>query len=97
MRYASKVDKNHGLIKLAFEQMGCSVCDLSRLGGGVHDLLVAIPRVNMLVEVKSEKGKLTEKQIPFHRYWKGPKAIVRTVQEAALVVGLMGDMARRQG
>jgi hypothetical protein len=64
------------------------------LGGGVHDLLVAIPYVNFLVEVKSEKGTLTEKQKPFHRDWKGPKAIVRTVGEAALLVGWMGEISR---
>lgn len=97
MTYARRVDGNHSVIKKAFLQMGCSVADLSRLGGGVHDLLVGIPRVNILVEVKSEKGTLTEKQKPFHRDWKGPKAVVRTVKEAALLVGEIGEMARRQG
>jgi hypothetical protein len=94
MRRAARVDENHALIKKAFLQMSCSVADLSRLGGGLHDLLVAIPHVNFLVEVKSATGKLTEKQKPFHRDWKGPKAIVRTVAEAALLVGWMGEMAR---
>jgi hypothetical protein len=96
MTYARRVDGNHSLIKTAFLQMGCSVADFARLGGGVPDLLVGIPGMNMLVEVKSKSGKLTPEQAKFHAEWKGPKAVVRTVQEAAELVGKMGEWARRK-
>jgi hypothetical protein len=101
MTYARRVDGNHAVIKKAFEQCGCSVVDLSRVGGGVADLLVAIPHFNMLVEVKPvgvgiRKDKRGEKQRAFHAEWKGPKAVVRTVQEAAELVGKMGEWSRRK-
>jgi hypothetical protein len=95
MTYARRVDSNHALLKKVFEQCGCSVADFSRLGGGVPDLLIGIPGMNMLVEVKSKSGKLTPEQAKFHAEWKGPKAVVRTVQEAAELVGKMGEWARR--
>jgi hypothetical protein len=95
MRRAAKVDANHGTVKRAFEKMGCSVGDLSRAGEGITDLVVGIHYVNFLVEVKVPgQGLRGQKQKDFYRDWKGPKAIVRTVEEAALLVAEMGKMAR---
>jgi hypothetical protein len=39
---------------------------------------------------------LTPEQAKFHAEWKGPKAVVRTVQEAAELVGKMGEWSRRK-
>ena len=39
-RYARRVDANHAEIKAAFEKMGCSVVDLSRMGEGCPDIAV---------------------------------------------------------
>jgi hypothetical protein len=97
MAYARRVDGNHAVVKKAFLQMGCSVGDLSRVGGGVMDLVVGIPGVNYLVEVKIEGKKLRKgKQQDFFDAWKGPKAVVRSVQEAAELVGTMGEWERRK-
>lgn len=75
--------------------MGCSIADLSRHGDGMTDLVVGIPYVNVLVEVKVPGAGLRgKKQKDFYRDWKGPKAIVRTVEEAAAIVADMGLMAR---
>lgn len=91
---ARRVDANHASMKHAFERMGCSVADLSGVGRGVTDLLVAISHVNVLVEVKVPGKKLNARQQKFYAEWKGPKATVSTIEEAALVVGWMGEMAR---
>jgi hypothetical protein len=96
MTYARRVDGNHNVIKEAFEKMGLSVADLSRLGDGVLDLLVAIPLMNVLVEVKVPGAGLRgKKQKDFYRDWKGPKAIVHTTDEAIALVAYMGEIARK--
>lgn len=95
MTFARKVDANHGAVKEAFLKMGLSVADLSRHGDGMTDLIVAIPYVNCLVEIKVPGAGLRgKKQKDFYRDWKGPKAIVRTVEEAAALVADMGVIAR---
>ena len=95
MTYAREVDANHGLIKKAFEQCGCTVVDLFRVGKGAPDLLVGICGIDQLVEVKSDGGVLSEGQEEFHRAWRGSKPrVVRTVKEAALLVSDMGARAR---
>ena len=49
-----------------------------------------------MVEVKSEDGKCTDGQLKFHREWNGrPIRVVRTVKEAAVLVGDMGAAGRR--
>lgn len=94
--YARKVDSNHGLIKLAFEQMGCTTMDIFRLGNNVPDILVGVCGIDQLVEVKSEDGECTDGQKKFHREWNGRSIrVVRTVKEAAIVVADMGAAGRR--
>lgn len=96
MTFARKIDKNHGLIRLAFEQMGASTMDIFRLGNNYPDILVGVCGIDQLVEVKSEDGKCTDGQNKFHREWNGrPIRVVRTVKEAALVVADMGAARRR--
>lgn len=93
MRRAAKVDDNHADIVQTFRGLGASVLDLSQMGGGCPDLLVAFqapPRHewrNVLVEIKDgekqpSKQKLTPDQQVFFDYWKGPRFIVATVQDA---------------
>ena len=95
MTFARRVDENHGLIKKAFEQCGCSVLDLFRLGGNAPDLLVSCCGIDQLVEVKSDGGRLSDGQEEFHRDWRGSKPrVIRTVKEAALLVSDMGARAR---
>ena len=96
-KYACKIDSNHGLIKLAFEQMGATTVDIFRLGSNVPDILVGVCGVDQMVEVKAEDGECTDGQLKFHNEWNGRSIrVVRNVQEAALVVADMGAAGRRR-
>ena len=81
MNYASRKDGNHDQIIKAFEAMGCSVLDLSRVGAGCPDLLVARSGVNVLVEIKDGNKKLRDNQTEFHATWKGKIKVVRAVKD----------------
>jgi len=91
VRYAARVDANHSEVRKALEQIGCTVCDLSGVGGGVNDLLVGYRGRNILVEVKDgEKPpsarKLTPAQVSFRAEWRGQYGIAKNVNEAIEIV-----------
>jgi hypothetical protein len=81
------VDKNQREIVNALRAIGCSVLDLSRMGKGTPDILVFCPRLHAycLVEIKSDKGKMTPAQKKFHADWRGPVVVVKSVDEALKV------------
>ncbi len=56
---------------------------------GVPDLIVGYGGITWLVEVKSEKGKLSEAQLALRAFWTGgPIATVRSVSEALASIGV---------
>ena len=60
---------------------------VERLSGpGMPDLLVGYGRCNWLMEVKSGKSKLTEKQEAWHAGWNGHVVIVRSAPEAICII-----------
>jgi hypothetical protein len=76
-------DKNHADVQSALAAAGRFVADLSGVGGGCPDILAR--RGNgelLLVEVKTDKGELGEKQQQFLDRWPDACVVVRTVQEA---------------
>jgi len=75
-------DANHYDIQEALERCGCSVRDLSQIGGGT-DLLVGCCGRDYQVEVKVHDGELSDAQIKYARDWKGqPPIVVRSILEA---------------
>jgi hypothetical protein len=90
--YAKRVDNNHAALVNALRRAGFMVCDLSKCGGGVPDLLVyhqSDPeRRLVLLEVKHEKGALTIAQRAFHAVW--PVTILRDIEG---VIALMKEKA----
>lgn len=88
MRRAAKSDNNTAEIANAFRGLGCSVEYLSPARrGGLPDLLVGIDGRTLLVEVKAEKGKLSDDQINWHASWRGaPPHIVRTLEDVGHIV-----------
>lgn len=94
MRRAAKKDDNHNEIADALRQCGCSVLDLSGVGGGCPDMLVGRHNENILIEVKRPKakgqqaGKLTEPQEKFLAAWKGQAYVVDSVDAALAAVGV---------
>lgn len=92
--YAAKVDDNQGLIVDCLRRCGCRVEVLSRVGGGVPDLLVGTPRGQLiLVEVKDgakapSRRQLTSDQERWHADWRRyPIFVVSSVLEALDAVG----------
>ena len=99
MRYPAlqgKRDKNEPEIIAALEAVGATVEQLPT-GRGVPDLLVGVSRYgkfdiqrrNFLLEVKTEKGKLNEKQTKWFKSWNGQAEVVRTPEEALAVIGII--------
>lgn len=84
MRRAARLDINHAMIVEAFEAHGCTVLSLAAVGRGVPDLLVLDRERLLLVEVKTDKGKLTPEQVKFHAEW--PTHIVRSVEDVGALV-----------
>ena len=82
-----RVDRNQLEIRKYLESQGYSVLDLSALGQSVPDLLISRSAMNHLVECKSPKGKLTEKQEVWLSKWNSPVYIIRTVEEAQQIFG----------
>lgn len=70
----------------ALRQCGACVLDLSRVGQGCPDLLVGYRGVNILVEAKTAKGELTKCQHDFLQLWRGEWCIVRSVEDALLML-----------
>lgn len=81
MRRAARTDANHRELAAAFRACGYSVLDLSRVGGGCLDLLVARHHRSTLVEIKSEDGELNALQKDFIAGWRGDTAVVRTLED----------------
>lgn len=92
MRRAAKIDANQPEIVAALRAVGCSVQTLAMVGKGCPDILVGIGKVNLLMEIKGEKGTLTDDQEDWHEAWRGQLAIVRSVEEALALV----DAVRRR-
>lgn len=88
MRFA-KIDANHNEIVSALRAVGVSVQSLASIGHGCPDLVAAKGSMTWMIEVKGPKGKLTADQIKFIDAWNGSVHIVRTVDDALQLVGVL--------
>ena len=91
MRRAARTDKNHEQVVNVLRQMGASVQSLAATGKGCPDLLVGYLGINYLMEVKDgdkvlSKQKLTIDQEDWHSLWRGTVHIVKSVDEALLIL-----------
>ena len=89
MRWAAKTDSNQAEIVSALRRVGASVLVLSRVGQGCADLAAGIRGETFFLEVKTDKGKLTEDEQKFMDEWRGHYAIVRTPEEALQAIGVL--------
>lgn len=96
MRRAAKTDLNQQEIVNALRQIGCSVAVTSSLGNGFCDLCVGYRGRNLLVEVKSPGGRLTDDQVKFRDNWKGQYSVVESIAEAVDVVTKDESVYRNQ-
>lgn len=94
MRQAAKVDSNQGAIVAGLRADGCTV----EVIGQPVDLLVGYAGRTYLLEVKHPTGwrrnRHTDKQRAFLLGWRGQVAVVGTLDEARVVVGVERE---RQG
>ena len=77
----AKTDKNQREIVDGLRKMGFSVQVLSRVGQGFPDIMVGGFGRNFLFEVKSEHGRVNEKQIEWFSCWKGQAKVIRNLDE----------------
>tara|TARA_Y100000590_G_scaffold35002_1_gene38070 strand:- start:1924 stop:2223 length:300 start_codon:yes stop_codon:yes gene_type:complete len=85
MSYAKKVDANQSqLVKELREAMPeASVENLSGHGQGMTDILVGWKGFTIPMEIKGEKGRLTQAQKDFFARYQGHAVVVRNSTEAA--------------
>jgi Holliday junction resolvase len=84
-----KVDANQGQIVDALRAIGVSVQSLASIGKGCPDLIAAKGDKCWVIEVKGEKGRLTPDQEKWIGNWRGVVHIIRTVDEALKLVGVI--------
>jgi hypothetical protein len=95
MRRAAKKDLNHNTIANALRDVGYRVAETHQIGAGFPDLVIGgVHRTTgqpgiWLIEVKDKTGKLTPSELSFHQEWIGYVHIVRTVDDAYKLVGVL--------
>jgi hypothetical protein len=86
----SKTDRNHAEVMQAYRRFGATVCDLSPMGEGVPDLLVAHTwcglRRSFVAEVKDpeqppNKRKLKPSEALWATHWRGEYWVVETLDD----------------
>jgi hypothetical protein len=88
-KHAGKVDQNQPDIVAALRKCGASVLSMASLGQGVADLLVARNGDLWVIEVKGPAGKLTPDQVEWIGAWRSPVHIVRSVDDALTLIGVI--------
>ena len=97
-RQIAKVDRNQPAIVEELRGAGASVQLLHTVGQGCPDILIGWRGVNLLVEIKSDVGKLTDDEREFFDGWRGQVTIVRTVEDARrLLEDTWGNWGERYG
>ena len=80
-----RVDANAEAIWQAMEAAGASV-----YRGGPLDGIIGHRGDNLLIEIKTARGKLRTSQKAFLARWKGQAYVIRTVEEGLKLLGLTG-------
>ncbi len=94
-----RTDGNQIEIVSDLRRVGLTVAVTSNVGDGFPDLVVggriACPHCaakfpqNMLVELKTAAGLLTPSQEEFHQIWRGQLDVVRTIDDALRIAGIV--------
>lgn len=88
----AKTDKNQPDIVKCLRLHGATVQDLSKVGGGVPDLLVGYGGKNYLIEVKDGvKSKLNDNQVKWHGKWLGQVDVIHSTEEVVLFIKSLGS------
>ena len=94
-RWAARVDGNHAkIVKGLWQIPVVTVADTARAGGGFPDLVVGRLGRNYMLELKNPdvepaRRKLTPDQVAFRRTWSGQYAVVETLEQALVEIGVV--------
>ena len=84
-----KVDKNQTAVVKELRENGYSVGLTSKLGQGFPDFVVGKDGMTLLVELKSDGGRLTEDEVKFIDSWNGSYLIAFNYNEIDNYFNLM--------
>lgn len=79
--YHPRKDSNHTELERQIRALGATTLDLSGVGRSAPDLLVGWRGHNILLEIKTESGRLSPGQIRWHREWRGNVHVIRTFED----------------
>lgn len=77
----ARVDKNQKEIVEAFRSLGYSVAHTHTIGRGFPDIAIGKNGATHLIEIKTEKGKLTDLEKSFQDAWKGSLKVIRNLED----------------
>ncbi len=86
-----KRDKSHIKIQNELRQRGFSVCDLSEIGRGCPDILIADANNTVLCELKESDGEIYIAQLEYIASWKGFVAFATTVDDCLAIMANPSD------
>ena len=81
MRLRARRDRNHTEIRKAFRRLGWTVWDTAACGHGAPDLVCGKAGRNILVEIKSPGGVLTQDEADFSMAWRGEYCTVSCLED----------------
>jgi len=81
-----RVDANQPEIVAALRQIGATVQHLHEVGAGCPDILVGFRGHNLLMEIKTRKGKLNQRERCWHDDWRGQVATVHSIDDALHII-----------
>ena len=84
--FDNRTDANQPeIIKLLRQVPGLGVMSLDKVGDGFGDVLIWW-RAYFMIEIKTEAGKLTKKQIERRQTWPGPIPVARSFDEVWAII-----------
>ena len=89
MRRRAKVDLNQRTLVAAFRKLGCDVLHTHTLGKGYPDCFVAYAGLWLAIEIKGEKGKLSDAQESLYGKLRTQPRIVRNVEDVSATVATL--------
>jgi lambda repressor-like predicted transcriptional regulator len=81
-----RVDSNQSEIVAALQNAGCSVVDLSAVGGGCPDIMAGYKNRNIMIEIKYGRNKLNKLQKLWFSAWQGEAYVVYSAEQAIEII-----------
>ena len=99
-RYAARTDANHADIIALLRKAGCSVLDMSRLGGGAPDIALGYGGLTMFAEIKDgskppSARKLTDAEQRWVDSWTGGCRLITNSEDALQAAQTLREWATK--